>query len=285
VVNASFTPPRYDFLDPAGTLFEHLGTQVRATELGDREVLVILDLSTWGQLGEMADVVRGFKGPRVVIDHHVSEDDLGALCFKDTAAEATGALLVAAIRALGGVFTREISTALLTAIAMDTGWFRHSNTRSSTLRMAADLLESGGNLSATYGLLFERNSLGRLHLMGTMLAGLTTECGGRIAYSTITRADIERAGAIPQDTEDLIDFTVSLKGVEVGLLFMELPRGGIKLSVRSRGRLDCTELTRPFGGGGHRAAAGATLPEPMSESVPRVLEVVRAALGSGSPCR
>jgi phosphoesterase RecJ-like protein len=279
VVNASFTPPRYDFLDPAGTLFEHLGTQVRATELTDREVLVILDLSTWGQLGEMADVVRGFKGPRVVIDHHVSEDDLGAVCLKDTAAEATGALLVAAIRALGGVFTREISTALLTAIAMDTGWFRHTSTRPSTLRMAADLLESGGDLSATYGLLFERNSLGRLHLMGTMLAGLRTECGGRIAYSTITRAEIERAGAIPQDTEDLIDFTVSLKGVEVGLLFMELPRGGIKLSVRSRGGPDCTALTRPFGGGGHRAAAGATLPEPMSESVTRVLEVVRAALG------
>jgi phosphoesterase RecJ-like protein len=278
VVNASFTPPRYDFLDPDGTLFEHLGTQVAPADLADREVLVILDLSSWGQLGEMGAVVRGFKGPRVVIDHHVSEDDLGAVFFKDTAAEATGALLVAAIRALGGVFTREISTALLTAIAMDTGWFRHTNTRPSTLRMAADLLESGGDLSATYGLLFERNSMGRLRLMGTMLAGLRTEAAGRIAYSMVTRADIERAGAIPQDTEDLIDFTVSLSGVEVGLLFIELPRGGIKLSVRSRGGLDCTQLTGPFGGGGHRAAAGATLPEPMSESAPRVLEVVRAAL-------
>src|SRR5262249_25654055 len=141
VVNASFTPPRYDFLDPDRTLFEHLGTQVAPGALADSEALVILDLSAWGQLGDMADVVRNFTGPRVVIDHHVSQDDLGAIFLKDTAAEATGTLIFRAIRALGGVFTREIATGLVTAIAMDTGWFRHSNTRPETLRTVADLIE------------------------------------------------------------------------------------------------------------------------------------------------
>jgi phosphoesterase RecJ-like protein len=278
VVNASLTPPRYDFLDAAGTLFEHLGTQVNAADLADREVAVILDLSAWSQLGDMADVVRGFKGPRVVIDHHVSQDDLGAIFFKDTDAEATGTLVVRAIQALGGVFTTEIATGLLTAIAMDTGWFRHPNTRPETLRTVADLVESGADINRIYRLLFERNTLGRLRLMGETLAGLRTEAAGRIAYATITRADIERTGAIPQDTEDLIDFTVSLAGVEVGLLFMEMIRGGVKLSVRSRGGLDCAGLTGGFGGGGHRAAAGATLPEPLSESVERVLSEVRRRL-------
>jgi phosphoesterase RecJ-like protein len=278
VVNASRTPPRYDFLDPDGKLFEHLGTGVSPADLADREVVVILDLSAWSQLGEMAGVVRDFAGPRVVIDHHVSQDDLGALFFKDTGAEATGTLVVRAIRALGGVFTREIATGLLTAIAMDTGWFRHPNTRPETLRTAADLVEAGAELNTINRLLFERNTLGRLRLMGETLAGLRTESAGRIAYATITRADIERTGAIPHDTEDLIDFTVSLSGVEVGLLFMELARGGVKLSVRSRGGLDCARLAGEFGGGGHRAAAGATLPEPMSESVERVLEAVRRIL-------
>src|SRR5437763_7134733 len=67
VVNASLTPPRYDFLDPAGTLFEHFGTRVQPADLADRQVLVILDLSSWGQLGDMAEFVRGFPGPRLVI--------------------------------------------------------------------------------------------------------------------------------------------------------------------------------------------------------------------------
>src|SRR3954452_2920801 len=67
VVNASPTPPRYDFLDPHQTLFEDFGTAVRPAELADREVVVILDLSSWGQLGDMAGFVREFRGPRVVI--------------------------------------------------------------------------------------------------------------------------------------------------------------------------------------------------------------------------
>ena len=103
--------------------------------LADREVAVILDLSAWNQLGDMAEFIRGFPGPRVVIDHHVSQDDLGAIFLKDTTAEATGTLvIVRAVKALGGTFTREVATGLLTAIAMDTGWFRHTNTRPGTLR-------------------------------------------------------------------------------------------------------------------------------------------------------
>lgn len=283
VVNVSRTPPRYDFLDPDGTLFEHFGTQVDPAALADREVLVILDLSSWGQLGDMAGFVREFHGRRVVIDHHVSQDDLGATFLKDTAAEATGALVVRAVRALGGSFTPEVATGLLTAIAMDTGWFRHPNTKPETLRTAADLVEMGAEIDVIYRLLFERNTLGRLRLMGETLAGLRTAADGRLAYTTVTRAGLARTGAIPQDTEDLVDFTVSLSGVEVGMLFLEQLRGGVKLSIRSRNGLDCARLAAQFGGGGHRAAAGAMLPEPIEESVARVLDAVVEALGAPAP--
>jgi phosphoesterase RecJ-like protein len=101
VVNSSRTPPRYDYLDPGGTLFEHFGTDVHPADLADREVVVILDLSAWSQLGDMAGWVREFAGPRVVIDHHVSQDDLGATFLKDTTAEATGTLVARAIHASG----------------------------------------------------------------------------------------------------------------------------------------------------------------------------------------
>lgn len=283
VVNASRTPPRYDYLDPSGTLFEHFGSMGDLSALADREVLVVLDLSAWSQLGDMADWVRGFAGHRVVIDHHVSQDDLGATFLKDTTAEATGTLVAQAVRALGGVFTPEVSTGLFTAIAMDTGWFRHPNTSPSTLRTAADLVESGARIDAIYQLLFERNTEARLRLMGETLAGLRTDAGGRVAYATVTRDALARTGAVPQDTEDLVDYTVSLGGVEVGLLFIEQARGGVKLSIRSRRGLDCTRVVGPFGGGGHRAAAGAMLPEPIGESVERVLEAVREALTDSTP--
>src|SRR5262245_37626319 len=114
VVNVSHTPPRYDFLDPEETLFEHFSTRVKAEELEDRELAIILDLSAWNQLGDMEGFIRGFTGPRVVIDHHVSQDDMGALFLKDTSAEATGTLVMAAVKSLGGSFTREVATGLLT---------------------------------------------------------------------------------------------------------------------------------------------------------------------------
>jgi bifunctional oligoribonuclease and PAP phosphatase NrnA len=278
VVNASPTPPRYDFLDPEATLFEHFGKSVQTAELADREVAIVLDLSSWNQLGDMAGFIRAFPGPRVVIDHHLSEDDLGAIVLKDSTAEATGTLILRAIRALGGSLTPEIATGLLTAIAMDTGWFRHSNTVPGTMRAAAELIEAGAKIDGIYRKLFERNTLGRLKLMGETLVAMRTDLDGRVAYSTITRDDLIRTGAIPQDSEDLIDFTVSLEGVEVGLLFIEQLRGGAKVSFRARNGLDCARLAGSFGGGGHRQAAGATLPGPMSENVARVLQAVRQAL-------
>jgi bifunctional oligoribonuclease and PAP phosphatase NrnA len=283
VVNASPTPPRYDFLDPDATLFERFQSNEHSHNLADREVVVILDLSAWNQLGDMADFIRAFPGPRLVIDHHVSSDDLGATMLKDPTAEATGILVMRAIKALGGTFTPEVATGLFTAIAMDTGWFRHSNTRPGTLRAVAELIEAGAPIDQIYRTLFERNSLGRVKLMGTTLSGLRTDRGGKVAYATITRDDLVRTGAIPQDSEDLVDFTVSMRGVDVGMLFIEQLRGGVKVSFRARNGLDCAQLAARFGGGGHREAAGATLPGTMQECVERALQAVRQALDASQP--
>src|SRR5262245_22527727 len=213
VVNASPTPPRYDFLDPEGRLFEQFH-HVPHEALADREVAVILDLSAWNQLGDMEGLIRKFKGSRVVVDHHVSQDDLGAIFLKDTTAEATGTLVLQAVRSLGATLTPEVATGLLTAIAMDTGWFRHSNTRAGTMRAAAELIDAGAAADRIYRQLFERNTMGRLKLIGEALVNLRTDLNGRVAYAAVTREDLLRTGAIPPDTEDLVDYTVSLRGVD-----------------------------------------------------------------------
>jgi phosphoesterase RecJ-like protein len=246
--------------------------------LADRQVAIILDLSSWNQLGDMATFIQQFPGPRVVIDHHVSEDDLRAAVFKDSSAEATAILVMKAIAALGCSFTPEVATALVTAIAMDTGWFRHSNTRAGTFRAIADLIDSGAKVDEIYRKLFDRNTIGRIKLIGETLVGLRTDLGGKIAYATITLDNLRSTGAIPPDSEDLVDFTVSMPGVEVGMLFIEQLRGGVKVSFRARNGMDCSRLAAQFGGGGHREAAGATLPGTTAEVVSTVLHAVRRAV-------
>jgi phosphoesterase RecJ-like protein len=280
VVNSSPMPPRYDFLDPDRNLFEHFGHDVGPTDLADREVAIILDLSSWSQLGDMVSFIRQFPGHRVVVDHHVSEDDLGATVFKDSTAEATGILVTNAIVALGCSYTPDVADGLVTAIAMDTGWFRHSSTKASTFRAIADLIDAGAKVDEIYRKLFERNTLGRLRLTGETLAGLKCDLDGKIAYAVISLDDLHRTGAIPADSEDLVDYTVSLRGVEVGMLFIEQARGGVKVSFRARNGLDCSRLAGQFGGGGHHAAAGATVAGTMESIVERVIAAVRTALNA-----
>ena len=88
----------------------------------------------------------------------------------------------------------------------------------------------------------------------------------------------DSTGALPQDSEDLVNYTRSVQGVEVGLFFMEQPRGGVKVSFRSRGAVDVARLAEQFGGGGHRQASGAILPTALDEARARVLGALAALL-------
>ena len=168
IVNGQSTPPNLLFIDPRGQL-EAIGVDVQPAELADREVLMVLDTSAWAQLGPMADVVRSTAAKKVVLDHHVSSDDLGAEMFKDTEAEATGRLVLQAADQLGVALTPEIATPLFAAIATDTGWFRFSSTTGDTMRFAGRLLDAGAKPGEIYRSLYEQDTLARLHLIGLAL--------------------------------------------------------------------------------------------------------------------
>ena len=161
---------------------------------------------------------------------------------------------------------------------MDTGWFRHNNTSPATLRLAADLVGAGARPTEAYEALFEQNTLGRLKLTGLVLGRMTVTLNGQVAYTEVHREDYEAIGATPQDSEDLINYTRSIAGIEVGLFFLEQPRGGVKVSFRSRSRVDVARVAQQFGGGGHRLASGAILETSLDEARSRVLAAVAAAL-------
>lgn len=274
-VVASALVPRYDFLDPRKRLqrFTLPGTAYR-----DTQAVIVLDTGTWNQLGEFGTFLKTLDVPKLVIDHHITQDDLGGVALVDTTAEATGRLAWEAINALNEKPSPEAAHALFVAVAMDTGWFRHSNTLPATFALASALEAAGARPTEAYEALFEQNSLGRLKLMGQMLSRITLACNGRVAYSEVQRSDYQSLGATPQDSEDLVNFTRSIIGVEVGLFFLEQPRGGVKVSFRSRERVDVSRIAQQFGGGGHRLASGAILETSLDEARSRVLAAVASAL-------
>lgn len=268
---ASKLPPRYDFLDPDRQLeqFEPPGDSYLGTD-----AVIVMDTGTWNQLGDFGPYLRQLPVDKVVIDHHITQDDLGAMRFVDTTAEATGRLAFEAIHALGAPLSELAASALYVAVAMDTGWFRHGNTRAETFALGAELVRAGASPELLYERLFEHNTMSRMKLMGLVLDRLQTELGGRVATSEIRRGDYEATGALPADTEDLVNLTRGLAGVQVGLMFMEQPRGGIKISFRSRPGVDVAQIAEQFGGGGHRQASGATLHLPLAEARAAVLAAV-----------
>jgi phosphoesterase RecJ-like protein len=277
LVNDFAIPPTLTFIDPAHKV-KQLGTDVTAEQLADREVIMVLDTSAWIQLGKMADVIRQSKAIKVVLDHHVSSDDLGAEMFKNTSAEATGRLVVEAADSLGVALTPEIAAPAFAALATDTGWFRFASTSAETYRLAGRLVEAGAKPDLLYKQLYEGDTLGRLRLIGRTLARTQTELDGHLVHTWIEQADFEAAGALPSDTEDIINMTLTVGGTEVAVILVEQANGQFKVSFRSRSNVDCSKLAEQFKGGGHKRAAGATVDGPLDAAQPRVLEAVRAAM-------
>jgi phosphoesterase RecJ-like protein len=276
IVNGDSVPPHIAFIDPQHDVLV-LGRDIQASDV-EPEVLIVVDTSAWGQLGPMADVVRTTTAKKVVIDHHLSQDDMGAVTFKDTDSEATGRLILGAIDALRASVTPQIAAALFAAIATDTGWFRFNSVTALTFAAAGRLVHSGAKPSAIFGALYEQNTIARLHLQGRILSAATTELDGRLIYSSATPQDLAETGAEATDTEDVVNRLLGIVGVDVALLFLELGPEETKVSLRSRTGFDVRRVAEQFGGGGHAAASGVRYPGPLKQAIEALTAAVRKSL-------
>ncbi len=280
IINGHPTPPNLSFLDPVEKILV-VGDTIRASEISS-QCLIVLDTSAWAQLGPMADVVRKFSGPKLCIDHHVGEDDLGTEFFKDTSAEATGQLVYQLAKKMGVKISKVMASALYCAIATDTGWFRFASTTSDTYRTIADLVDAGADPSAIYGDLYERDTIGRVRLRGRILSRTNSELDGSLVHTYVRKEDFEETGALPSDTEDAINLTLAIARAKVAFILVEQLKGGFKISFRSRCHVNCNELAKNFGGGGHRAAAGAFVEGEFEEVQRRILQATRDAYATSA---
>src|SRR5439155_8470320 len=186
----------------------------------------------------------------------------------------TGRLVVEAAEALGVRLTREMATPLFAAVATDTGWFRFASASAGTYRIAEKLIDSGADPAAIYNALYEQDTLSRVRLRGVILSHIETELSGRLAYTYVLKEDFAKTNALPSDTEDVINSLLAIGGTQVAIIFVEQQSGGFKISFRSRSSVDCSKLAEKWGGGGHKAAAGAFIQGSLADVRPVVLHAV-----------
>lgn len=277
VAIASKLLPRYGFLDPQRTVIEDF----RPSAFTDCDCVVVLDTGTWNQLGDFGKWLQASPLPRAVVDHHRTQDDLGGLQLVDITAEATGRLAYEIIRALGAPLSASAANNLFMAIATDTGWFRHPNATAATFALCGELVALGARPTELYEQIYEAATLARFKLTAVALQRLTVAGGGKVAYTEILLSDYSATGAVPGDTEDLINYPRGVEGVEIALVFIEQQDGGTKVSFRSRAA-DVSKLAEQFGGGGHKLASGARVMKPLPEVRDTVLAAATALIEPGA---
>ena len=273
-------PAAYGFLFPTDR--PAVGAALAAlTDAAD--AVVVVDTCAFGQLDGLEPVLRPRRERIVVIDHHVTRDQVGSVQWTDPSAAAAGLMVSEMIAALAWPVTPAVRDALWTAIATDTGWFRFSNTDGRCLRAAAGLVEGGVRVDELYRRLLQADRPQRMQLLKRMLESLDL-CGGeRIAAMTLRQADFAASGARPDETEDLINEALRMGCVEVAVMLVETTdlegRPCVRGSLRSRGGLDVAAVAGGFGGGGHARAAGFRCNEDIDALKRRVIAACQAAMG------
>ena len=213
------------------------------------------------------------------IDHHRTNDRFGTHHLINPEAAATAEVLYDWIESMGVKWSKPLAACVYTGLLTDTGGFRYSNTTPAVMKRAARLLECGVDAHRIAEQVLETLTIGQLNLLRRALSTLRLSEDGRIAWMWLTYQDFVDAGAGEGDLDGIVNYARNVDGAEVGILFRQLKGGAVKVSLRSRRRVDVSEVAGYFGGGGHARAAGCTVAGTRDEVERRVLEQVVEALG------
>jgi phosphoesterase RecJ-like protein len=222
--------------------------------------------------------LKGLEGRALInIDHHASGRDFGYVNWIDEGACAVAEMVYRIAVQAGVKITSSMATCLYTAILSDTGSFTYSSTSANTFAMVHDLAEHGANPSQIARDIYFSNPESKIRLLGAALSNLQTD--GPLAWSWVTTNDMDRAGAGVEDCEGVVNYLISIAGVESAVFLRELPSvDQYRLSIRSKGKVDVARVAEVFGGGGHRSASGCTIDGPLPVATERILSQLRLGL-------
>jgi len=267
IINQDPVPERYRFLPG----WESISNKMETPNV---TAVCVVDCANPQRLGQAAELITPATMELIVIDHHVSNDGFGHIQYIDSDASSTCELVYRISQKLGAKLSAEQATILLSGIMTDSGGFRYSNTSPATLRSAALLMESGAELAWISEQLYFQQPLRHLKVLGQLFSDLKTAANGKVSWVALTQEIARRNGFDINDSEEFVSHVLAVKGAEVGLLFKEQGNGIVRISFRSKGRVDVNRLAAMFGGGGHLQAAGARVRGSIDEVSKKVVETV-----------
>ncbi len=262
ILNYSPTPDNYTFLDKEKVI-EQFDEAKHKGQIENADVIFILDTNEYQRVRTMAPYIQASNAKKILIDHHLGFNPKDFdLYIMDTDSPATGEILYRFFKEIEkstdskSIISKDMATALYTAIMTDTGSFKFNRTDEVTHTIIAELLKYGLNPYNIYSEVYNKATIGKLHLLGRFLNNITLLYEGRLAYSIVQQNDFMETETDEYAIEGFSSHLMSLETVILGIVITETKRG-VKLSFRSKGEIRSNDLAKEFGGGGHQNASGA----------------------------
>jgi len=266
LVTADRIPALYRRLPGA----EAIGTALRVHGAYDAAILLECDGLERARLHGLEEYFL------INIDHHVSARAYANLNWIDQEAASVGEMVHRLAVAAGVAITPAMAVCLYVTLLTDTGGFCYGSVGASTFALARELVLAGADPVRIAQEVCFSTPASKMHLLGAALRNLHRE--GRLGWLWVTLGDMERAGAAEEDCEGIVNFALGIAGVEAAVFLRELPEGGIRLSLRSKGGVNVAAIAQTLGGGGHENAAGCTLDGPLERALGEILGYLRRAL-------
>ncbi len=268
--------------DGVPSVYKHLEgyRKIQRRVAGNFDLVCVVDSSDLQRTGA---IIPPGRIPDINLDHHATNVNFAKINVVYPQAVATTEIVADLIELMGWEFSAPVSSALLTGLITDTIGFRTSNITSKSLRLAANLMDHGAELSWLYQKALVDRSFEAAQLWGTGLNKLTRE--GRIVWTSLTQDDRQKVKYPGRDDADLINILSSIDGFDVALIFVEQPNGNVKVSWRSKPPCDVSGIALEFGGGGHPRASGAEIAGDLKDVQQKVLEMTNRWIRSSAKAK
>ncbi len=255
-----------------------MNTMIADTHLMECDLLFCLDFSGFNRLKGMAKSASSIGAKIGLIDHHLNPEIKPDFNFWNDKSAATAELVYDLIIEYEGasVIDSDMAECLYAGIMTDTGSFKHPSTTSKIHRIVAELIDLGADVNKVSRHIYDTNSLNRLQFLGYALAEkLQVEIAYRAAYFIIDEQDFSRFDLKQGDTEGLVNYALSIKGIMVAAIIIQRD-GEIKLSFRSVGDVAVNKFAEEyFSGGGHKNAAGGASTLTLEKTVARFKDLIK----------
>ncbi len=242
------------------------------------DIVFTLDFNALHRAGDMETILTKAEAVKILIDHHQQPDDYAKYIYSDVTMCSTAQMIYHFIEMLGDLKTlnSSISTCLYTGIMTDTGSFRFRSTTSTTHRVIANLIDNGADNAQIHNNVYDTNSYNKLQLLGCALSNLKLISDSNTAYITLSQRELNTFDYKKGDTEGVVNYALSLKGVKFAVIFIENQKEGIiKISLRSKGNFDVNTFARQhFSGGGHVNAAGGRSELSLKKTVEKLISIL-----------